>query len=196
MEIGSTIIILVLIGIASYLAFRFHKADRKAGDADKLSAYLAPITLANTQEMLERKGYKIEDVDGADRSITFSINDIRFNLDIGRQPITFLNLGYAHAEDIDVAVLSEAAEKVTKDIIMVKVGVHDDGYNFLITCCANCIGHLEGSLDKYMDILDDAQKRLAETYHEYIEKKRGRCQDHIEIMPEDGVDSQTAKMVS
>ena len=176
MEIGFIIIILVLISIASYLAVKFYKADRKAADADKVSGYLRPVTVENVGRMLERKGYKVDCIDSEGKDITFTINGTRFNLDLERHPLAFLYLGYGIDKDVDREALEKAAEKVTREIVMVKANVHDDGYNYLIACCESCIGHLEESLDRYLEILDDAQKKMSNAYHEFVGEKRGREQ--------------------
>ena len=197
MEIGSTIIILVLIGIASILAVRFYKVDRKVEKAERISAYLSPITIESVKTMLERKGYKIEGVIKESKDVTFSINDTRFNLDLERLPLTFLYLGYGIDDEVDKEALAKAAAKVSNDIVMVKVNVHDDGYNYLIACCESCIGHLEESLDKYLDILDDSQRKMSEAYHEFLGEKHGREQAQAEIIPTaDGLDSQSNKILS
>lgn len=197
MGIGSTIIILVLIGIASFLAVKFYKVDRKVEKADRISAYLSPITIESVKAMLERKGYKIEGVNNDSKDVTFSINDTRFNLDLERLPLTFLYLGYGIDDEVDKEALAKAAAKVSNDIVMVKVNVHDDGYNYLIACCESCIGHLEESLDKYLDILDDSQRKMSEAYHEFLGEKHGREQAQAEIIPTaDSLDSQSNKILS
>lgn len=197
MGIGSTIIILVLIGIASFLAVKFYKVDRKVEKADRISAYLSPITIESVKAMLERKGYKIEGVNNDSKDVTFSINDTRFNLDLERLPLTFLYLGYGIDDEVDKEALAKAAAKVSNDIVMVKVNVHDDGYNYLIACCESCIGHLEESLDKYLDILDDSQRKMSEAYHEFLGEKHGREQAQAEIRPTaDSLDSQSNKILS
>ena len=197
MEIGSTIIILVLIGIASILAVRFYKVDRKVEKAERISGYLSPITIESAKKMLEMKGYKIEGIHNDGKDITFSINDTRFNLDLERQPLTFLYLGYGIDEDVDKEALTRAAAKVTNDIVMVKVNVHDDGYNYLIASCESCIGHLEESLDKYLEILDDSQRKMSEAYHEFLGEKHGREQAQSEMIPTaDNMESQTNKILS
>lgn len=197
MEIGSTIIILTLIGIASYLAVRFYRTDKKVEHAEKISAYLSPITVESAKKMLEGKGYKIEGIHNDGKDITFSVNDTRFNLDLERQPLTFLYLGYGIDDELDKDALARAAAKVTDDIVMVKVNVHDDGYNYLIACCESCIGHLDESLDKYMEILEDAQRKMSDAYHEYLGEKHGREQAQADMIPPvDCQEEQSAKIVS
>lgn len=80
---------------------------------------------------------------------------------------------------------------------MVKVNVHDDGYNYLIASCESCIGHLEESLDKYLEILDDSQRKMSEAYHEFLGEKHGREQSQAEMIPTaDNMESQTNKILS
>lgn len=170
MAIGFTIIILVLVGITSYLAVKFHEADKKAEEAVRISAYFAPITIDSAKAMLERKGYTVEKIDTEDMSIIFSMNGTRFSLDMNYKPLIFLQLGFA-VKDIDNDALKAAGETVTEKIAMVKVGVHDGGFTYMLGSHENCIGHLEASIDRYLDIISDAQSLMSETYHQLISEE-------------------------
>lgn len=197
MEMGTTIIILVLIGIASYLAVRFHDADKKVETAVRISDFLAPITIDNASAMLEERGCTLEAVDEEIKCIFFSMNGTRFTLDIERHPLTFLYLRYEMGEETDREALERAAEKVSEDIVMVKVSVSDNEYTYLIASCESCIGNLKESFDKYLEILDDAQRRMAEAYHEFLDEKDVQDQEQVCVDPApDGIEGRDRKLPS
>lgn len=171
-----TIITLVLIGICCFLAVKYHNADKKAALSEKSMLYTAPVSLDNALEMLKSKGYSIVDVDTETKHIAFEINGNKLILDIERNPITFLYLGFGIEEHIDRECLTRAAIQTTNDIICVKISIEENCYSFLITSCECCIGNLSTSLERYLDIIDDASSKLHDYYHQYFDEKNDDVQ--------------------
>jgi len=175
-----TVIILTLIALCSFLAFKFHKADKAV---DKLSGQVRfqPFGLDNIVEGLKEKGCTIENCDEKEQTISFQLKDIRYHLDISRRPITFLHTGFGTEEDTDMDCLKKALDKTSEDIVMVKGNLYEDGYSFLLTSCEQNTGHFMACLDKYVEIIDDALRCVGTYYHEFIGEKRGREQAIEEI---------------
>lgn len=195
-----TIITLTLIAICCFLAAKYHNADKLAALSEKSLLYASPVTLENATEILKSKGFNIIGVDNENKRITFEINGNKLVLDIERNPVTFLYLGFSMDDDMDKECLARAAFQTTRDIISVKVSMEEDGYSFLISSCECCIGNLNESLDRYLDIMNDACAKLHEYYHQYVDEKKGDGHEADALPPDnqqyETIGSNKASMLS
>ena len=181
----TTIIILALIAVSCFLAFKFFAAFRKNLEAKAQQSYMRPITLDTVAESVSSNGYHVLGRDDKEQDISFEIDGLKYNIAIIRKPMVFINMGYGMDQDTDVDCLKEAARKVVEDMVMVKINIYEnDGFMFLISAHETTYGHLTEALPKYIEIINEARQRLDIEYHEALGEKRGKTKALNEIKAE------------
>ena len=179
MIISFTIIILVLIGLCGLLGIWYQKSERTADKLREIAPQ--PLTLEAISEGLTAKGCTVENTDEENQALTFTLRDVRYHVDISRKPLVFLHTGWGIDEDTDKECLQKALDKTCENLVMIKGSMIEDGYTLFIASCEQTADNFLASINKYLEIIDDAGESLGHYYHEFIGEKRGREEAMEEI---------------
>lgn len=134
------------------------------------------VTKQSVMTALRHLGFSPEFQD-TDRPelVYFKIDDTAYRVDTSRLPFLTLELGFVvDPDEEDIESMTRAAAEVTAGIFIGKVNVFDDGKAVVFTAewiCGTYV-QLSDNLSKYIDIVNESQRRFADAYSKLKEEKR------------------------
>lgn len=141
---------------------------------DRVSERLLPVTPERILSYLsEEKGWKaVIDENDPDKDINFCQGDSNYRIHTLRLPQVILSKGYnlSESDDIDWDALKQAAWMTTLDLVMVKMHIWADqkAYDLYVVSHEWDMNDFEKSLERYIDIIRDAEERLRAHYHDIM----------------------------
>ena len=112
-----------------------------------------------------------------DDRVCFKAQGDSFVVDVERLPIISVVRYFSlDPKDWEMDLMREAAREATDNIIMAKVFLtgdnEDDGIVFQVVSIENKYDHFKDCLTRYMDIVNDAQRRFDKIYHELLNNRK------------------------
>lgn len=159
------------------------RRDALAGDI------AVPLSRESIADFLRKEKTADVTVSEEGNLVLFKLGDDNYHVDCNRLPQQIiLRKGYnVEGADFHWDVLERASQKVTSDLIMVKMSVEaNDSYDYLIVSPDHTIASFKENFDLYMSIISDAERLARDEYWRIME-----IEHPDECGPEDQDDAET-----